>query len=93
MFGAQARFRRDAVTIAGRSAQYVRVGDEGGRVTFNFCPDCGATVHYSIEAMESYVAIPVGAFADSTFPAPMISVHEECKHGWVVVPSDMEHIG
>ena len=38
----------------------------------------------------SFVA--VGAFADPDFPAPAVSVWEERKHSWVVVPEDAEHI-
>ncbi len=34
------------MAIKGRSKQYVRLGDAGSRITFNFCPACGATVHY-----------------------------------------------
>lgn len=92
VFGAQARFPRDKVTIAGRSTQYVRVGDSGGRITFHFCPDCGSTVHYHIDAMPDMIAVPVGAFADPTFPAPKVSVYEARRHAWVSVPEDAEHI-
>src|SRR5580765_9087973 len=62
VFGAQARFRSEAVTIKGESKQYVRIGDEGSKCVFNFCPHCGATVHYGIEGGEGSVVIPVGAF-------------------------------
>ena len=37
VFGAQARFRRAEVQIQGESRAYVRVGDEGSRITFHFC--------------------------------------------------------
>ncbi len=91
VFGAQARFPRDAVAIAGRSTEYVRVGDSGGRCHFHFCPTCGAIVHYFIEGREDMVAIPVGAFADPGFPAPAFSVYEARKHAWVEVPGNVEH--
>jgi hypothetical protein len=38
------------------------------------------------------VVIPVGAFADPAFPQPTFSVYEECKHAWVGLPEDMEHM-
>ncbi|AAQ60449.1 GFA family protein [Chromobacterium violaceum] len=91
VFGQQARFYRKDVAIAGHSTAYVRVGDEGSRVTFHFCPACGATVYYEPEGMEAFVAIPVGAFADPGFPPPSVSVYEDRKHGWVVVPEEAEH--
>jgi hypothetical protein len=44
VFSAQARFARSDTRIEGRSSQYVRMRDSGEKITFNFCPDCGATV-------------------------------------------------
>ena len=92
VFGAQARFNKKSVTIQGQSKQYVRIGDEGGKATFSFCPNCGATVHYEIEGREDIVAIPVGAFAEPGFPEPTFSVYEERKHAWVGLPSNVEHM-
>jgi len=91
VFGAQARFHRDDVTLAGRSTPYTRIGDSGGRATFHFCPDCGATVYYMVDGVQDIVGIPVGAFADPTFPAPVRSVYEERMHSWVTMPKDIEH--
>src|SRR4051812_8460053 len=80
IFGAQARFPRDKVTLAGRSTAYVRAGDSGNRATFHFCPDCGSTVYYELEGIPEAIAVPVGAFADPAFPAPRVSVYEARRH-------------
>ena len=93
MFGAQARFPRSSLTISGESSEYVRVGDEGSRIAFSFCPKCGATVHYSVEGYdEENIAVPVGAFADPSFPTPTFSVYEDRMHSWVSLPAGMEHM-
>ena len=92
VFGAQARFARQAVEITGTGTEYVRVGDEGRRARFTFCPACGATVYYVVEGSEDSIAIPVGAFAEPSFPAPTSSVYEERMHSWVTLPEDMEHM-
>jgi hypothetical protein len=92
VFGAQARFRSEAVAVRGESRRFVRIGDEGGKASFNFCPSCGATVHYKIEGREGYVVIPVGAFAEPGFPAPSFSVYEERMHAWVSLPENIEHM-
>jgi hypothetical protein len=92
VFSAQARFPRAAVTISGRGTEFVRVGDEGTRATFTFCPVCGVTVFYVLPGPERAIAIPVGAFADPTFPPPAFSVYEERMHSWVKMPDDMEHM-
>jgi hypothetical protein len=80
------------VFVAGTSSRYVRVGDEGSRATFHFCPKCGATVYYEPGGLEEFVTIPVGAFADPTFPSPTISVYESRMHAWVIPPAEAEHI-
>lgn len=81
VFGQQAQFRREEVSLAGVSTEYVRVGDEGSRIRFHFCPTCGSTVYYEPEGLEAFLAIPVGAFADPDFPAPSVSVYEDRMHG------------
>ena len=93
IFGVQARFPRDRVTLSGESTRFVRTGDSGGRITFSFCPRCGSTVHYEIDGMPDVIAIPVGAFADPTFGAPTVSVYEARRHPWSVMPGlDTEHL-
>jgi hypothetical protein len=68
------------------------VGDAGSSAKFHFCPTCGAIVYYEPQGLEEYLAIPVGAFADPSFPAPSVSVYESRMHSWVVPPPDAEHI-
>lgn len=91
VFGVQARFPADMVVVEGQSREYLRTGDEGTTARFHFCPDCGATVFYRMDAVPDMVAIPVGAFADPQFPQPRVSVYEDRKHAWVRVPDSIEH--
>jgi hypothetical protein len=86
-FGVQARYHRDQVgAVAGQPARFVRVGDAGSHITYHFCRTCGATLYWEIDALADFVAIPVGAFAESGFPPPTASVYEARKHGWVALP-------
>ena len=87
----QARFASDRVSIEGRSTEYVRIADHGESRTFNFCPECGATVYYRLSALPDVIAVPIGAFADPAFPSPTISLYESRRHPWVTVPAAMEH--
>lgn len=91
VFGAQARFALDAVTIEGRSREYVRVGGSGSAARFQFCGECGGTVCWQADALPGFVTVAVGAFADPHFPQPRVSVYEERQHAWVGLPDDMEH--
>ena len=92
VFGAQARFPATSVTTKGEFREYIRTGDSGGQAHFKFCPVCGSTVFYTLEGTPEHIAIPVGAFADPTFPDPERSVYEERMHSWVVMPTDIEHL-
>lgn len=91
VFGMHARFPADGFVVEGRSSEYARTGDEGTTARFRFCPDCGATVYYLMDAAPDAVAVPVGAFADPAFPSPRVSVYESRRHAWVQVPEGIEH--
>jgi hypothetical protein len=92
VFGVQARFPREAVTITGRTSEFERVGDSGNRATFHFCPSCGSTVYWHMEGLPDFVAVAVGAFADPGFPPPTVSVYEERRHAWAAAPANAEHL-
>jgi len=86
VFGVQARFDAEQVTIEGESREFLR-----GEAVFHFCPECGATVYYTIKGLPGSVAVPVGAFADPSFPSPVRSVWEVRQHSWVRLPDGIEH--
>ncbi len=91
-FAQQARWEGEHVTIEGRATEYTRHKDEGGSCTFSFCPECGATVFFQNTYYPGMYAIPVGAFADPSFPAPQRSTWEERRHAWVRMPDGIERI-
>lgn len=71
--------------VHGIATEYVRVGDQGSRFTFRFCPVCGTHLFHTEEG-ESGVGVAVGAFADPTFPAPDVSIYDSRRHPWVQLP-------
>jgi hypothetical protein len=92
VFSAQARFTSDQVEITGRASEYTRIsGDGRSERVFRFCPACGATVFYSGSESLDLIAVPIGAFADPSFPPPWISVWESRRHPWVAVPAHERH--
>ncbi len=88
-FSWNARWDQADVAIQGRSAEFTRVGDEGGRCTNSFCPDCGTTVFSRIDTQPGLIAVPAGGFADSGFPPPTVSVYDpsRCCH-WVEIRTE-----
>ena len=90
-FAIQARFPSDRVRVAGRFRDYVRRADERGEERmFHFCPDCGGTVFYTTADAPELIAVPVGAFADPSFPPPAVSVYDSRRHPWVALPPGAE---
>jgi len=88
-FSAQARWPDAQVTVTGETREWSLTGDEGGRATFRFCPQCGSTVAYVLDTMPGLTAVPLGLFADPGFtPWPRFSVYESRKHGWVEITGD-----
>ena len=72
--------------VVGTATEYVRVGDQGARFRFRFCPVCGTSVFHTEEGCEGSVSVAVGAFADFGFPAPRVSVYDCRRHPWVQLP-------
>jgi len=87
----QARFTMSAVRVDGRHSDYVRISDEGEERTFHFCPDCGATVFYTVSTRPGFVAVPIGAFGEPGFPPPTVSIYESRQHPWLALTTPMEH--
>jgi hypothetical protein len=73
--------------VSGTATEYVRVGDQGARFRFRFCPVCGTTVFHTEEGEDQSVSVAVGAFADPGFPAPRVSVYDSRRHPWVRLPA------
>lgn len=74
-------------SVAGNATEYVRIGDQGSRFAFRFCPVCGTTVFHTEEGNTDLVMVAVGAFADPDFPTPEDSVYDCRRHPWVRMPA------
>ena len=90
-FSVQARFPSDRVTVTGAWTTWVRTADSGSKASYRFCPTCGSTVAYETEVTPGLTAVPLGAFADPSFPPPRFSVWERRKHPWVEITAEVEH--
>lgn len=63
--------------IFGNATEYVRVGDQGAKFIFRFCPVCGTTVFHTEDGYNESVSVAVGAFADPNFAAPRVSIYDD----------------
>jgi hypothetical protein len=87
-FGFNAWFPQQDVRIEGRATEFVQVGDEGGQITFRFCPNCGTTVYWNIDRIPGTIAVSAGSFADLSFPPPAVSVYESRRYPWVEIKTE-----
>ncbi len=90
VFGVQARFPRDRVTVSGEHRSWTRIADSGGKITFHFCPTCAAILFYELDGLPDFLALPVGAFADADFPPPKVAVYETRRAPWLTSPACIE---
>lgn len=88
-FAAQVRFPAAQVTTSGEAKTYTATG-ENGAAHFHFCPDCGATVFFTNDAVPDTVAIPLGAFDDPHAFTPNVAVFGNRKHEWVEIVGVVE---
>ena len=90
-FGVGVYFPKERVRTEGPSKEYVRDGQEGRKLRFHFCPDCGTTVYWFYDRGPDRIGIALGAFADPSFPRPTRSVWEEAQHSWVAFEHELGH--
>ncbi|MBN8609695.1 MAG: GFA family protein [Deltaproteobacteria bacterium] len=90
-FGVQARFARDRVHGIEAGTSFVRKGDSGGSIHFRFCSGCGSTVAWEPDGLPDFVVVAMGAFADPSFLAPVISIYESRQHAWLKLEGEIDH--
>ena len=87
-FGVGAFYPQSEVAISGAAGEFARVGPTGGRVLTYFCPNCGSSVYWKTDRAPDFIAIAVGAFADSDYPQPTRSIWESASHPWAQLDAD-----
>ena len=101
-FSIQGRFPSEKVKIEGESTEWRFPNEEGpevtyrscdsGGATFHFCPTCGTTVYWEIDAAPDIIGIALGTLTDPSFPAPVISAFEAYGHPWAMTAGELEAI-
>lgn len=84
-FSHNATFAREQVETSGDFLSFRRTSEEGFWAAHHFCPNCGNTVFYEIERRPGMISVPVGGFADPSFPEPQVSVYGERRPAWLAI--------
>jgi len=86
-FGIGAYFRESDVEIRGELRAYEYRSDESGRwLRMQFCPNCGGTVTWSLEAFPGMRALAGGSFDDPDWLRLERHGWTRSKQKWVVCP-------
>ncbi len=88
-FGVIAYYPKSAVTITGAVAEFSRDTYAGNQLSSGFCPGCGSTIYVLLSKNQALIGVPVGAFADPSFPPPIRAVWDQCQHPWVDLPETL----
>jgi hypothetical protein len=91
-FSYSAFFEEGAARIEGRSRRWRRTSDAGRWHEAHFCETCGVTVFTRLEALPSMLCIPVGCFADPSFPTPGRLYWTSRRHHWLNLPDGIETV-
>lgn len=86
VYGVAAYFGQEQVRPEGVSKRSRRTSDAGRSMELVFCPECGSTVYWKLDLWPERIAVAVGAFASTDFPAPHVAVWTEQKCDWVPLP-------
>jgi hypothetical protein len=84
-----ARFKRDDVTITGKTASYASTAESGNINTRHFCPTCGSRVYGENSARPGMVNIAVGCLDDHSWFSPQVVVYAKDRPGWDVTSADI----
>ena len=83
-------YPESAVTIAGRSTSFRQTRDSGRWVELTFCPTCGVTLYWRVEAFPGMIGISAGCFADPDYPAPRRLFWAAKRHRWLEPPTGVK---
>ena len=85
-YGVQARLKKASCKVQGSASTYQRTGDEGCKIDYSFCPNCGTTLFWKIDAMPDEIILAAGTIDHMEIPAPTFSVYEERMPSWNIIP-------
>lgn len=90
-FGIGCVFSRDAVNIVqGETKTFERTANSGNWIRLQFCPECGTTVTWDMQALPTAKGIAGGSFDDPSWIDPKLHVWTKSAHAWMTFPDDVE---
>lgn len=85
-------FPEESVVIRGEQKVWRRSVDSGRWLESLFCPTCGVTVCYRMEAWPEVIGVSAGCFADPEFAKPGKLYWASRLHHWLDFPEGIERV-
>jgi hypothetical protein len=86
VFGAAAYFQKEQVRIEGDRSVFAKAGSSSLQKRLSFCPTCGSTIYWELDALPGLCAVAVGAMFDPALGEPSMSWWDRSAHSWVQLP-------
>ena len=91
-FSYGAIFSDSAVTMTGARTTWRRIAESGRWIETDFCPTCGSTLSYRMEAWPGVTGVAAGCFADPGFARPDKLYWAHRRHHWLHLPEGITAI-
>jgi hypothetical protein len=89
-FGLGAYYPKEQVRLEGPKTVFTRWGHSGGQLHFSFCPTCGTTLYWELDAFPDLCGLAVGTIDGPRFQQPSHSWWERSAHAWVRVSEPVQ---
>jgi hypothetical protein len=76
-------FVESETAVNGETTPWRRNSEAGRFHETNFCPTCGCTAFYRLEALPGMICVPAGTFADPSFAKPAKLYWSAHSHQWL----------
>jgi hypothetical protein len=86
----QAFFRKDQVTITGKTQTHASVADSGAERLRHFCPVCGSRLFSESAKNPAGIGIAIGAFDNSDWFKPEIIFYATERPAWDPVDETLD---
>ncbi len=86
----QAFFKKDHVSISGKTQTHQSTSDSGNTRTRHFCPTCGSRLFSENTKAPGGIGIAVGSFDDSAWFKPQVILYNAERPVWDTIDESIE---
>ncbi len=85
-------FPSAAVSIIGRTTEYVSTADSGNTMRRRFCPACGTPVSSATDARPNLLILRAGTLDDPGVARPEMTIWTESAPGWACIDEQLPSV-